>query len=60
MSKFSKAEGFKIITKKSVVFLSTKKEISERENKKFTIASKTIQNLRMNLTKEWKDLDTES
>lgn len=60
MSKFSKDEGFKIIIKKSVVFLSTKKEISERENKKFTIASKTIQNLRMNLTKEWKDLDTES
>lgn len=33
MSKFSKAEGFKIIIKKAVVFLSTKKEISERENK---------------------------
>ena len=47
---------------KSVVFLYTKNELSEREIRKiipFTIASKRIKYLGINLTKEVKDLYTE-
>ena len=48
---------------KSLKFLYTNNKISEKEIKKtipFTIASKTIKYLRINLTKEVKDLYTEN
>ena len=49
---FSKAAGYKINMKKSVVFLNTNNELSEREIKKaitFTIASKRNKMLRNKL-----------
>ena len=49
---FSKASGYKINTWKSVAFLNTNNEISEREIKEtipFTIASKRIKYLGINL-----------
>ena len=58
-NEFSKVAGFKINIQESVVFLHTKKKLSEREIKKtvpFTIASKRIKYLEMNLTKKVKDL----
>ena len=61
-NKFSKVPGYKINIKKLVVFLYTKNEPSERAIKKtiqFTIASKRMKNLGINLTKEVKDVYTE-
>ena len=56
---FSKVAGYKSNIQKSVAFLYTNDETSEKEINKtipFTIASKTIKYLGINLTKEVKDL----
>ena len=63
VSKFSKVAGYKISTQKSLEFLYTKDENSEREIKEsipFTIAKKIIKYLRINLPKETKELYTEN
>ena len=55
--------GYKINIQTSVVFLYTNNDLSEREIKKrisFTIASKRIKYLEINLTKEVKDLYSEN
>ena len=57
-SEFSKVAGYKITIQKSVAFLYANNELTEREIKKtipFTIASKRIKYLGINLTKEVKD-----
>ena len=62
ISEFSKVAGYKINTQKSFSFLYTNNEKSEREIKEsipFTIATKKIKYLRMNLLKETKELYTE-
>ena len=54
ISEFSKVAGYKINTQKSVAFLYTNVELAEREIRKtipFTIASKRIKYLGINLTK---------
>ena len=54
-----KVTGYKINTQKSVAFLYTNNKISEREIKEtipFTMASKRIKYLGINLSKEAKDL----
>ena len=59
---FSKAAGYKINTQKSLAFLYTKHETSEREIKEsipFTTATKRIKYLGVNLPKETKELYTE-
>ena len=63
ISKFSKVAGYKINTQKSLAFLYTNNEKSEREIKEaipFTIAIKRIIYLRTNLPKETKELLTEN
>ena len=63
ISKFSKVAGYKINTQKSPTFLYTNNEKSERAIKKsipFTIASKRIKYLGINLSKEVKELYTEN
>ena len=60
---FSKVAGCKINTQKSLEFLYTKNEKSEREIKEpipFTIATKRIKYLAINLPKEAKELYTEN
>ena len=60
---FSKLIGYKINIQKSVAFLFTNNKLSEREPKKtilFTIASKTMKYLGLNLTKNVKDLYLEN
>ena len=60
---FGKVTGYKINTWKSVAFLNTNNEISEREIKEtipFTIASKRIKYLGINLANEAKDLFSEN
>ena len=55
----SKVSGYKINTQKSLAFLYTNNEKTEREIKEtipFTIATKTIKYFRINLPKETKDL----
>ena len=55
--------GYKINTQKSLVFLHTNNEITEREIKEtipFTIATKRIKYLGINLSKETKDLYIEN
>ena len=62
ISEFSKVAGYKINTQKSLAFLYTNNEKSEREIKEsipFTIATKRIKYLGINLPKETKDLYTE-
>ena len=62
ISEFSKVVGYKINTQKSLAFLYTNNEKSEREIKEsipFTIATKRIQYLGINLPKETKELYTE-
>ena len=57
ISEFSKVSGYKINTQKSLAFLCTKNENSEREIKEsipFTIATKRIKYLGINLPKETK------
>ena len=56
---FSKVAGYKINVQKSVVFLYTNNEATEREIKKvipFTVAPRLIKYLGINLTKDVKDL----
>ena len=63
ISEFSKVTGHKIITQKSLAFLYTNNEKSEREIKEsipFTIATKRIKHLGINLPKETKDLYAEN
>ena len=60
---FRKVAGYKINTQKSVEFLDTNNERSEREIKEtnpFTITSKRIMYLGINLHKEAKDLHSEN
>ena len=63
ISEFSKVAGYKINTQKSLAFLYTNNEKSEREIKEsipFTIATKIIKYLEINLPKETKQLYTEN
>ena len=58
INKFSKVAGYKTNTQKSLAFLYTNKENSEREIKEiipFTISTKKIKYLGINLPKETKD-----
>ena len=60
---FRKVTGYKIKTQKSLAFLYSNNEKSEREIKEsipFTIATKRIKNLGINLPKETKELYTEN
>ena len=60
---FGKVAGYKITTQKSAAFLYTNNERSEREIREavpFTIASKRIKSLGVNLPKETKDLYSEN
>ena len=60
---FSKVAGHKINTQKSLAFLYTNNEKSEREIKEsisFTIATKKIKYLGINLLKETKELYIEN
>ena len=63
INEFGKVAGYKINTQKSLAFLDTNNEGSEREIKKintFTIATKRIKYLRINLPKEAKELYSEN
>ena len=63
INEYSKVTGYKISTQKSLAFLYTNNEKTEREIKKaspFTITTKRIKYLRINLPKETKDLYTEN
>ena len=63
ISEFSKVSGYKINTQKSLAFLYTNNEKSEREVKEsipFTIATKRIKYLGINLPKETRELYTEN
>ena len=63
ISEFSKLAGYKINTQKSLAFLYTNNEKSEREIKEsipFTIATKRTKYLEINLHKEAKELYTEN
>ena len=58
INEFGKVAGYKINAKKSLVFLYTNDEKSEREIKEtllFTIATRRIKYLGINLSKETKD-----
>ena len=62
ISEFSKVSGYKINTQKSLAFLYTNNEKSEKEIKKsvpFTIPTKRIRYLGINLPEEMKELCTE-
>ena len=61
ISEFSKVAGYKINTQKSLAFLYTNNEKSEREIKEsipFTNVTKRIAHLEINLPKETKELYT--
>ena len=63
ISEFSKVVGYKNNTQKSLAFLYTNNEKSEREIKEsipFTIATKRIKYLGINLPKETGELYTEN
>ena len=63
INKYSKVAGYKINTQKSLAFLYTNNEKTEREIKEtipFTIATERIKHLRINLPKETKDLYIEN
>ena len=63
ISEFSKVAGYKINTQKSLAFLYTNNENSERVIKEsilFTIAIKIIKYLGINLPKETKELHREN
>ena len=58
INEFGKVSGYKINAQKSLVFLCTNDEKSEREIEEtlsFTIATKTIKYLGINLLREKKD-----
>ena len=60
---FSKVAGYKINAQKSIAFLYTNNEATEREIREsipFTIAPKPIKYLGINLTKKVKNLYTEN
>ena len=62
-SEFGRVAGYKISTQKSLAFLYTNNEKSEREIKEsitFTIATKRIKYLGINLPKKTKELYTEN
>ena len=63
ISEYSKVAGYKINTQKSLAFLYTNNEETEGEIKEtipFTIATKRIKYLGINLSKETKDLYIEN
>ena len=63
VSEFSKVVEYKVNIQKSMAFLYTYNELSERETKKqipFTIATRNIKYLGINLTKNAKDLYSEN
>ena len=63
VNEYSKVAAYKINTHKSLAFLYTKNEKTEREIKEtipFTIAMKRIKYLGINSLKETKDLYTEN
>ena len=63
ISEFSKIAGYKINTQKSLAFLYPNNEKSEREFKEsipFTIATKRIKYLGIDIPKETKELYTEN
>ena len=63
INEYSKVAGYKINTQKSLAFLYTNNEKTEREIKEtipFTIATKRIKYLAINLPKETKDLYIEN
>ena len=63
INEFGKVAGYKINAQKSLVFLYTSNEKSEREIKQtlpFTIGTKRIKYLGINLPKETKDLYAEN
>ena len=63
ISEFSKVAGYKINTQKSLAFLYTNNEKSEskiKESIPFTISTKRIKYLGINLPKETKELYTEN
>ena len=63
ISGFSKVAGYKINTQKSLAFLHTNNEKSEREIKEsipFTTATKKVKYLGINLCNETKELYTEN
>ena len=63
ISEFSKVAGYEVNTQKSLAFLYTNNEKSEREIKEsipFTIPTKRIKYLGINLPKEAKDLYSEN
>ena len=63
ISEFSKVVGYKINTQKLLAFLYTNNEKSEREIKEsisFTIATKIINYVGINLPKETKEVYTEN
>ena len=63
INEYSKVAGYKINTQKSLAFLYTNNEKTEREIKEtipFTIAMKRIKYLGINLPKETKDLYVEN
>ena len=62
INEFGKVAGYKINAQKSLAFIYTNDEKSERETKEtfpFTIATKRIKYLGINLPKETKDLYAE-
>ena len=63
VQELSKVSGYKINAQKSVAFLYTNSKTEERDIKEsipFTIASKTIRYLGINLTKETQNLYSEN
>ena len=63
LTEFNKVAGYKINTQKSLAFLYSNNERSKREIKEsipFTIATKRIKYLEVNLPKETKELNTEN
>ena len=63
INEYSKVSGYEINTQKSLAFLYTNNEKIEREIKEtipFTIATKRIKYLEINLPKETKDLYIEN
>ena len=63
INEFGKVAGYKINAQKSLAFLNSNDEKSEREIKEtltFTIATKRIKYLGINLSKETKDLYAEN
>ena len=63
INEFIKVSGYKISLQKFIVFLHTNNKLSERKIKKtipFTVAPKRIKYLGINLTKQVKDLYSET